>query len=245
VVLDIREVLARHPVFARFRNEALDAVLQATTQSRVRKGDPLWRAGERATHFTLAAEGLVAVFVPTGTAKEMFLGIASPGDGVGEAATLLGEVHRDNAVGFEAATAVLRVPRGLVIELLEQNGAASIAYAQRLAALRRAADRRVASLTLSSEARIAEIVLALAARFGTVVEGELVEVSLRITRAQIAQMVGSTVETVIRTLSKWTRDGLLAPNEARIVVRDRVALARIAGVSPDAVDGLASLTRIS
>lgn len=243
-LLDIRTVLSMHPVFVRLRNEALDAVLKAATLTRLRRGDPVWRAGERAAQFTLVAQGLVAVNAPCGPAREMMLGIASPGEGVGEAATLLGEPHRDDAYGFATPTVVVQVPRDLVVDLLERSGSMAMAYAQRLATLRGNADRRVVSLTQTSDARIAEVLLALVARFcDPVADGAVIP--LRITRAQFASMVGTTVETAIRTVSKWTREGVLATREEGMAVLNVAALARVAGISVERVPSLHALTRIA
>lgn len=243
-LLDIRAVLSQHPVFSRLRNEALDAVLKAATTARLRRGDPVWRAGERAAQFTLVGQGLVAVYAPCGPAREMMLGIASPGEGVGEATTLLGETHRDDAYGFTTPTEVVQVPRDLVVDLLERSGSMAMAYAQRLAALRSNADRRVVSLTQTSDARIAEVLLALVARFcDPIADGAVIPV--RITRAQLASMVGTTVETAIRTVSKWTREGLIATRDEGMTVLDLATLARIAGIPPERIPALHTLTRIA
>lgn len=245
VELDVRGVFARHPVFARFRNEALDALLNATSLVRLRRGEPLWRVGERATHFTLVARGLVAVFAPCGPAREVLLGFASVGDGVGEAATLLGEARGDDAQAFASPTEVLRVPREMVMELLERSGVTALAYALRVAALRANADLRVRSLTQTSDARIAEVLLALASRFGEELSPGCVHIPMRLTRAQLASMVGTTVETAIRTVSKWSRDGIVSSRDTGMVVNDVPALAGIASVPLDGVGALASLTRIA
>ncbi len=57
-------------------------------------------------------------------------------------------------------------------------------------------------------------------------------------------MVGTTVETAIRTLSRWTREGVLAAGDGALVVVDLPALARLARVSAESVPQLAELTRL-
>lgn len=234
-----------HPVFAAMRDEAQAALVRVTTLGRVRKGESLWRYGERASSFVFVTEGLVGVSVPGGARREVLLGIAGPGDAVGEAAALLGETRRDHAFAFSSATAVARVPRDAVILLCEGDGPLSLEFARQFATRQRAADRRLASLTQPSEARIAEMVLALTARFGERLDDGSIVVPHRITRANLAAMVGTTIETAIRTLSRWTRDGLLAPAEGSLVVNDVTALARVAQVAPEAVPQLAELTRLA
>ncbi|MFO0628609.1 MAG: Crp/Fnr family transcriptional regulator [Polyangiales bacterium] len=237
-------MLRTHPVFSTLGAEARAALARVTPVARVRKGESLWRQGERANVFLLVTGGLVGVSVAGGARREVLLGLAGPGDAVGEASSLLGEPRRDHAFAFSAATAVARVPRDAVTALCEGEGALAMAYARQFAARQRAADRRLASLTQPSETRIAEMVLALVARFGERLDDGTVVVPHRITRANLAAMVGTTIETAIRTLSRWTREGLLAPAEGTLVVNDVTALARIAQVAPEFVPQLAELTRL-
>lgn len=243
--MDIAAVLARHPVYGRLRNEALTALLRASNSVRLRRTEPLWRNGEPATHFHLVAQGLIAVCGPCGHAREVLLGFAGQGDGVGEAAALVGGSHPNDAHGFATPTVVVRIPRDLVLDLMERSGTTAIAYAMRLAELRNNAERRLQSFTRTSDARLAELLLALCARFGEDADLGARLIPLKITRAQLASMVGTTVETVIRTASKWAREGTIATLDHGILVHDPEALARIADVPLDQLPRLADLTRIA
>lgn len=240
----IAGLLSLHPMFEALASEELDALSAATTLGRVRKGESLWHVGEPASSFVLVLDGLVGVCGQHVARQELFLGIAGPGDAVGEADALLGEVRRDRAFAFSNAAAVAKVPRESVAALCERDGARAMRCARALASRQQAANHRLASLTQPSEARIAEMVLALTARFGERLDDGATLVPHRFTRANLAAMVGTTVETAIRTLARWTRDGLLAPSDGTLVVVDVPALARIARVAPEALPQLAALTRL-
>ena len=54
-------------------------------------------------------------------------------------------------------------------------------------------------------------------------------IPLRVTRAQLASLVGATVETTIRTLSRWHRDGHIVSDELGIVIKHPAQLASLAG----------------
>jgi CRP-like cAMP-binding protein len=51
-------------------------------------------------------------------------------------------------------------------------------------------------------------------RFGDEMEDGSTLIPLRLTRAELAALVGTTVETTIRTLSRWSREGLVTTNDA-------------------------------
>jgi CRP-like cAMP-binding protein len=88
-------------------------------------------------------------------------------------------------------------------------------------------DRYRELATEKVERRIARTLLRLAAQSGRrVAEGVLIDIPL--TRQDIAQMTGTTLFTVSRTLSEWERQGLLSVGRERVVIREPHALVKIA-----------------
>ena len=73
------------------------------------------------------------------------------------------------------------------------------------------------------EARLAARLLALAEREGTRGKHGLT-LPFHLTRQSLADMTGTTVETTIRVVSRWQRDGLVADEGGRFVVKDADAL---------------------
>jgi CRP/FNR family transcriptional regulator len=52
---------------------------------------------------------------------------------------------------------------------------------------------------------------------------------LHLTRQDIADMVGCTLETAIRTLSRWQKEGLIKTEEGIITILNRQELERLLG----------------
>jgi CRP/FNR family transcriptional regulator len=69
------------------------------------------------------------------------------------------------------------------------------------------------------ESRIASLLVKLADKAGEKVP-EGVMISMKLTKQDIAEMVGTTVETSIRTMSKLTKAGIVAAKTGNIVIRD-------------------------
>jgi CRP/FNR family transcriptional regulator len=69
------------------------------------------------------------------------------------------------------------------------------------------------------ESRIASLLIKLSDKAGEKVP-EGVAISMKLTKQDIAEMVGTTVETSIRTMSKLTKAGLVAAKAGRIIIRD-------------------------
>jgi CRP/FNR family transcriptional regulator len=76
------------------------------------------------------------------------------------------------------------------------------------------------------EARIAALLLKLANKVG-IEKPDGVLIDMRLTKQDVADMVGTTVETSIRTFSKFKKQGLLSDTDGKIIIKDRERLAEM------------------
>ena len=228
--MDQRTVLARHPVYAALPAEVLAALAGRAVFRRARRGDAIWKRGDLAKDFFLVVQGLVAIFVPCGSGRSIMVGLFEPGQSVGDFNALEGTAYPSAAFAFTTPQTVLTIARGDVISALSQHGAAALAFGRGIGRLNEQLTRRLALSTSTADARLARILIDLAERFGDELEDGSMLIPLRVTRAQLASLVGATVETTIRTLSRWHRDGLIVSDELGIVIRHPAQLASVAGV---------------
>jgi CRP/FNR family transcriptional regulator len=77
------------------------------------------------------------------------------------------------------------------------------------------------------EARIAALLLKLAGKVG-VESKEGLLIDMRLTKQDVADMVGTTVETSIRTFSKFKKQGLVSDADGKIIIKDKEGLAEMA-----------------
>jgi CRP-like cAMP-binding protein len=144
---------------------------------------------------------------------------------VGESAALSDELHEADASAFTDSVAIVRVPREPFATAMARSGPAATELARMFGATARAANRRLAQFTSSSEERLASALMELGERFGDEMDDGSTLIPLRLTRAELAALVGTTVETTIRTLSRWSREGLVSTGEGRLTLHDARALA--------------------
>jgi CRP/FNR family transcriptional regulator len=69
------------------------------------------------------------------------------------------------------------------------------------------------------ETRIAQLFLLFAERLGHPIP-DGIEIPIALTRQEIAELVGTTVESAIRVMSRWNRDGVITTGERRFVIPD-------------------------
>jgi CRP/FNR family transcriptional regulator len=76
------------------------------------------------------------------------------------------------------------------------------------------------------EERFAHLFLKLGERLGRA-EGKGVAIPLRLSRQDLADLSGTTIETAIRVMSRWGKQGVLLTEKDGFVIPDRAALERI------------------
>ena len=76
------------------------------------------------------------------------------------------------------------------------------------------------------EERIAKVILELADRIGVKKDGSIV-IRLPITRQDIAEMTGTTVETAIRIMSRWKKQGIINTERGYIEILNREELEKL------------------
>jgi CRP/FNR family transcriptional regulator len=82
-------------------------------------------------------------------------------------------------------------------------------------------------MTGSVEYRMARLFSTLAGRVGQR-NGQGVFIPLPLSRQEIADLVGTTIETAIRVMSRWHKEGVVETDKKGFLIRDEAALREIA-----------------
>ena len=222
------QALAGVPLFGGLEEIELASVAGDASVRRAASGRAFFRAGEAATrvYVLVAGRGKVTEVSPEG--HEVILRVNGPGDLFGGVAALVdGSEYPVTARALETSEALAW--SGQVMLALMRRFPVVAINAARLVALRLHALQRVHHelMTDRVERRIARAVLRLAREAGRRVESG-VEIDFPLSRQDLAQMTGTTLFTVSRTLSGWQSEGLVTTARRRVVVCQPERLVRIA-----------------
>lgn len=222
------KLLAGVPLFRGLNEEALAAAAVDARLVRAAAGRTFFREGEPATLFFVLRRGRVKFTQISAEGHEVILRVIGPGEPFGGIAAIA-----DTATYPVTARAVE------VSEAHTWNGARIAALMHRFPPIAINAARMIAErlhelqrqhrelMTERVERRIARALLRLAHHAGRrVAQG--VEIDFPLSRQDLAQMTGTTLFTVSRTLSAWEEDGLIATGRRRVIVRQPHRLVRIA-----------------
>jgi CRP-like cAMP-binding protein len=199
----------------------------------------LFSQGAAASHAALIVRGLVKVMTAGGAGgHETFLAIRGPGELLGEEAALRGSASpvrsRDSRLTVATALTYGTAQVFPVVQLrrfLHAHPSAVLTVARNLSDRLEEAEARIASAARDTAARRLARLLCDLGRYGEASEaGPGIEIPIKLSQAELASWIGACRETVDRALRRWRDRGIISTKYRTVVINDRQALARIAGV---------------
>jgi len=120
------------------------------------------------------------------------------------------------------------IDRALFDAILQKEGLISARLVKVVAQRRREVENKIEQLIFKDvNAKLAELLLRLASEYGVDdTRGTLV--SLKITHQEMANLIGSTRETVSLTMSQFKRKGLIQTEGRKVILADREGLRALA-----------------
>ena len=208
-----------------------DATLAAAAgRFRVRHfadGEFVFLAGMRAGSVNLLGSGRVKVVRETEEGREVILRFIQPGDLFGGAGGW-GEAEYPASAVAQGQTVVLQLPAREFDALVAESPAFARAVIGELGRRLREAENRIRELqTERAEQRIARALLRLANKTG-VKTAAGIEIGVRLSRQDLAELSGTTLSTASRTLSAWDRQGVIVAGRERVTIARPHALVAIA-----------------
>lgn len=190
------------------------------------KGDyAFWEEDEPEFLFVLK-RGKIKLTKQSESGKETILGIVSPGETFGEIALFDGRPFPFSAQAMESSE-VLKMSRADFLEYVLGSCTACVEIILELSRRLREAQSVIKGMAAERvEHRIVELLLKLGEKIGRRDEDGL-RIGIMLTRQDIADMVGSTVETTIRVLSRLTKRGLIDTRGKSLILKDLEALRQI------------------
>jgi CRP/FNR family transcriptional regulator len=220
------ELLQRTPIFSRLAPADRQRVAEVAVVREFAKGDLIFEQDSQSEFYAIAS-GRVKIFKMMPNGKDVILEVFGPGDPLGAVAAYMDRPFPASAMALEPTTCVI-VPRAAFFRLLESNP--SLVRGLLLGLTTRLVEltNRLAELTGGRiEPRFARLFLKLASEMGRA-ERDGTFIPLALSRQDLADMTGTTIETCIRIMSRWNKDDVVRTDKDGFVVLDRGELEKIA-----------------
>jgi CRP/FNR family cyclic AMP-dependent transcriptional regulator len=192
-----------------------------------RKGAVLFVKGQLPRGAFVLCKGRAKLSVGTIDGKSIILGIAQAGEVLGLAAAVSDTPYEATAEALEPCQ-VSFLKRNALLHLMRQQNEFCLRIAEYLSEKYRSAcqEIRVRSVPQLAGEKLAKLLMGWAVSNGATREPRCIR--LIFTHEEIAEMIGTTRETVTRLLSDLKRKGMIQQKGSMLVIRDRVALDALA-----------------
>jgi CRP/FNR family cyclic AMP-dependent transcriptional regulator len=221
---DVERFAANVPLFRDVSKRDREAICEAMFTRQFSANEIILHEDDEQTQtFFIIASGKVHVAVLTSEGKQAILATLQQGDFFGEMAILDGE-PRSASVIAATPCRLLMLYRKQFLEILQKYPRMTIEMLIAMSRRLRRANRHMNTLSLMSVyGRVAEVLMQLAKDSGER-HGDIVVLQNRPTHQAIADMAGTSRETVSRVLSQLQKKHYISMDRKKIVILDEEKL---------------------
>ena len=185
------------------------------------KNATIFDEGEVADRIHFVVSGRVKIVKAAGT-RDMILELLGPGEPVGAVAAFERRPYPASAITLEPSS-ILSLPEREFFQLLESRPDMTRRLLAGLTMRLMMLNKRLADMTGSVESRAARLFLTLAEKGGVARDAHTF-IPLALSRQEIADLLGTTIESAIRLMSRWQKEGLVLTEKDGFLISSPEAL---------------------
>lgn len=224
----VREALLASALFGSLPASELDTLEGAGTRVEFRAGDVIWEAGDRAPEFAVVVRGALKLTHPLASGRAALLSVFGAGETIGDVAAINDMPYPACCMAISDGV-LFRIPRVVVRAIADRDpdlqrrfALAPLAHMQRL-------QGKVATLHAGEiDARLAHALLDLATRLGRKRDDGAWIVPTPLSRQELADLISARIESVIRAMSRWSKEGIVETRVTGFLILKREVLADLA-----------------
>lgn len=213
----VEETLKKSLVFSSLSDEELKAISPLFEHVTFKNDNHIFMEGDPPDWLYISSQGRAKIVKHTAEGKDVILEVKSPGEIFCCATVLDKDPYPESAQAMEDMSAI-RIRRKNLVKVIDDYPVLKVGFAKYFSDRLRDAHEMLKEIaTERVERRIVSVLLKLSEKSAPDNDGFSV-IDFSLTRQEIAEMVGTTVETCIRTMSKIQKQGMVKSTENRIYV---------------------------
>ncbi|MCE5194445.1 MAG: Crp/Fnr family transcriptional regulator [Nitrospiraceae bacterium] len=212
---DIKKI----PVFSALSNSDLDEIRPYIITEKYKKKEVIFSEGDSSNWLYIVINGKIKITKLSKLGRELILEVISPMDFFGAIAVMRGFAYPANAVAMEDAE-VVKISKGNLMRILDRFPNLMYCLTINLGDRIKGSHEMLKNIAIEKvESRIAALLIKLFEKTGAKNE-DTGTIDIKLTKQDIAEMVGTTVETSIRTMSKFKKLGIITEKNGKIMIKD-------------------------
>ncbi len=215
--------LRKIPMFESVAAATLTELAQVVEIREIARRQVIYLPGDPGDRVFFINGGRVKCSKVTRDGKELTLAYRGAGQMFGELCVIDGTPRDEMAEAMKNAI-ITELPRDAFRELLLGDAALAFQFACTIGERRRQIETKLEHLVFRDvQAKLAALLLELGEEYGVECEDGM-QIGLKITHQEMANLIGSTRETISLTLAQFKKKGLLDLNGRTVVLRDQDGL---------------------
>jgi CRP/FNR family transcriptional regulator len=210
--MKIVEQIASIPLFHGLHEDQIESVAMIVTDQVFKRGEIIFSEGDESNGFYVALTGRVKVYKLSYEGKEQILHIFGPGEPFGEVPVFTGESFPASAEAL-GESRILFFPRAAFVDLIQKDPSLAMNMLAVLSRRLRRFTNLVEDLSLKEvPGRLAAYLIYLRQR-----QGDKDQLTLDISKGQLASLLGTIPETLSRILSRLSGAGIIRQKNGRSI----------------------------
>lgn len=214
-------------VFCKTEHDKMEEIEAVKICSSFKKGEIIFKEGAYASGVFCINAGKIKLYMTGDEGKEQIVRMAKPGDIIGYKALLSGDRYSATASALDDCN-VCFIPKDIFLAILQKDAALSFEMMKLLSNELKRAEEKITHLAQKPvRERVAETILFLKETYGLDSENQ---VNVILSREEIANLVGTATETVIRLLSEFNKDQIIELTGKKIKILNQNKLVKTANL---------------
>ncbi len=205
---ELSDFLLYVPIFSDLPRDIINQIGKIGTKRKYKKDNVILLEEESGNALFVVISGKVKIARESSDGKEVILTILSESDFFGEMSILSGLTNSATVISLEDSE-LFMIQKQDFLELLKQHPQISISLLEELSKRLQTADMKIKALSLkNTEGKVAIVLLQVADNIGKIKQG-VVEIENLPIHQDLANMTGTSRETISRTLHTFAKKGLV------------------------------------
>lgn len=215
-------------IFCKADQSHLELIADAKVCSVYRKGQVVFNEGAYPFGVYCINDGKIKLSHSGDDGREQIVRLVKAGDIMGYKALLSNERYTATATALEDSS-ICFIPKDLFLNILQKDASLSFEMMRILSSELRKAELKITHLAQKPvRERLAETLLFIKETYGLEADGHTL--SVRLSREEIANLVGTATESAIRLLSEFKKDGMIELDGKKIRLLDLPEIIRTANL---------------
>lgn len=217
-----------HSVFCRLHHDELEMLSDHKTTLHYKKGTPIFHEGSYPNGVYCIQQGKVKLTIQGDSYKEQIVRLCKAGDLLGYRALFAGDKLSATATTLDDSV-ICFIPKENFLNVIKMSSSFSLDMLSLMSRDIRIADENITHMAQKPvRERTAEAIVLLMDTFGFEADGKTIDVKL--SREEIANIIGTAMETVVRFLTELRKDHIIDLKGKQIIVENKKELIRLANL---------------